>query len=134
MKFVDTPRDFSFLIVQLHRSLAKFEKKFAKRSFDGLPQLTKGIDGGTNLINDWWSRMLEGVYRISENQRRAIIRKYPNPFELMKLLLALSPGDAMFEIAHIEMECGRRVGPIFAQRLYKILTSTDGQEVIDNGS
>lgn len=39
------------------------------------------------LTNIKFVRMLEGVYRISENQRRAIIRKYPNPFELMKLLL-----------------------------------------------
>jgi hypothetical protein len=52
----------------------------------------------------------------------------------MDYLTASSPGEAMYELAQIKMETGRQIGPVFAQRIYKILTSSDGSEVIDNGN
>jgi hypothetical protein len=42
-----------------------------------------------------------------------------------------SPGDSMFRLSEIQMESGRRLGPILAQKIYMMLTSLDGEEIID---
>jgi hypothetical protein len=44
-----------------------------------------------------------------------------------------SPGNSMFILSEIQMENGRRLGPVLAQKIYKMLTSLDGTEIIDSG-
>ncbi|KAI1716660.1 Essential Meiotic Endonuclease [Ditylenchus destructor] len=121
----------SFLIVQMHRALAKMEKK-AEQDPSAVPVISteKGIREGPNLVLDWWTRMLETLHRISEEQKRALVDRYPNPFALMDSLLTMKAGDAMYELAQIETGNGRRIGPVIAQKIYHMLTSSDGTEIL----
>ena len=48
--------------------------------------------------------------------------------------LTNSPGNSMFKLSEIKGESGRRLGPVMAQRIYKILTSMEGEEIIDLGT
>jgi len=48
--------------------------------------------------------------------------------------LTNSPGNSMFRLSEIKGESGRRLGPVMAQRIYKILTSMEGEEIIDLGT
>ncbi|KAI6182483.1 hypothetical protein M3Y97_00384900 [Aphelenchoides bicaudatus] len=131
LRFCRTAEDFSFLVAQMHRALAKFEKKMETVGTQLHINAEKGIREGENLVEDWWSRMLNHVYRLPEECRRAIIGLYPNPFVLMDKLDAMNPGTAMQHLADIMCDNGRRVGPAIAQKLYFILTSEDGTEIID---
>lgn len=93
--------------------------------------MEKGIKEGPNLVLDWWTRMLEQMHRLSEDQKRALTQNYPDPFALTKFLLGFdSAGDAMFALANIEMSGGKRIGPVIAQKIYTILTSWDGSEIL----
>uniref|UniRef100_A0A914M390 ERCC4 domain-containing protein n=1 Tax=Meloidogyne incognita TaxID=6306 RepID=A0A914M390_MELIC len=143
IRMVPDVLDFSFLVVQMHRALAKAEKKSDKLAMAELVGIasnhfavSKGISEGPGMVTDWWTRMLEHVPRLSEEQRRAIIKEHPNPIKLMSNLMDLtnSPGNSMFRLSEIKGESGRRLGPVMAQRIYKILTSMEGEEIIDLGT
>ncbi|KAL7070285.1 hypothetical protein ACQ4LE_010218 [Meloidogyne hapla] len=143
IRIVPDVLDFSFLVVQMHRALAKAEKKSDKKAMAELTGIasnhfvaSKGISEGPGMVKDWWTRMLEHVPRLSEEQRRAIVKEHPNPIKLMSNLLDLtnSPGNSMFRLSEIKGESGRRLGPVMAQRIYKILTSMNGEEIIDLGT
>jgi hypothetical protein len=49
----------------------------------------------------------------------------------MDRLNNITPGDAMQHLADIECSNGRRVGPAIAQKLFTIMTSEDGTEIVD---
>jgi hypothetical protein len=123
--------EFSYLVAQIHRTLAKLEKKSEISATQMHINVEKGIREGENLVEDWWSRMLLHMYRLPEECRRAIVETFPTPFVLMDNLDQLTPGDGMQYIADIECSNGRRVGPAIAQKLYLLMTSEEGTEVID---
>lgn len=131
-RFVSTPADFSYLIAQLHRALAKVERKLLAAESTPLPIMVadKGISEGPNLVLDWWTRMLSHMFRLSEESKRAIVAVYPNPFILMEKLLGMDPGEAIGHLANIKATNGIRVGPIQAQRLYMMLTSLNGDDIL----
>lgn len=95
----------------------------------------KGISCGENLVRDWWTRMLQRMHRLSEEQKRALVEKHPCPIRLMDQLLELPAGEAMYQLAMIETEDpnGRRIGPVIAQKIYSMLTSCTGDEILHYG-
>uniref|UniRef100_A0A914HNZ3 SprT-like domain-containing protein n=1 Tax=Globodera rostochiensis TaxID=31243 RepID=A0A914HNZ3_GLORO len=137
-RFVSDAFDFSFLIAQYHRALAKMEKKAEKQILVEQSDLSngthfvaeKGIADGPSMVSDWWEKMLEHLHRMSEEQKRAIMEAHPNPYKLMEWLLEPdnTAGQAMFALSEIQMESGRRLGPVLAQKIYKMLTSRTGTE------
>lgn len=74
-RFAKNALDFSFLIAQLHRAIAKQEKKMEYNMMQ-LPiiAIEKGIREGPRLVEDWWTRMLEQMHRLSEDQKRALLQ------------------------------------------------------------
>lgn len=67
-RFMTNALNCSFLIIQMHRALAKIEKK-AEQPADvsALPPVLlteKGVRDGPNLVLDWWTRMLERMHRL----------------------------------------------------------------------
>ncbi|KAI6233022.1 hypothetical protein M3Y99_00963100 [Aphelenchoides fujianensis] len=118
LRFCRDPLDFAYLLAQIHRALAKMERKIERGCGALHVDVEKGIRSGENLVEDWWSRMLNHVYRLPEECRRAILDVYPNPFRLMERLERTTPGEAMQHLAG-------------HQKLYFLLTSEDGTEVID---
>lgn len=75
-------------------------------------------------------RKFSGISFFSEEQKRAIVQKHPNPFALMDFMLGMAPGDAMYEIAQIQTGTGKRIGPALAQKIFYLLTSLDGSEIL----
>ncbi|KAH7728504.1 Protein F56A6.4 [Aphelenchoides avenae] len=112
-RFVNDARDLSYLITQMHRALAKREKKL-ERAASSLPVINaeKGIREGPGLVRDWWTRMLSHMHRLSEEQKRALVERYPEPFLLMRRVSEMPAGEAMHELANIVAGNGRRVGPV----------------------
>lgn len=43
-------------------------------------------------------------------------------------------GDAIFALANLEVTKNKRLGPVVAQKIYTMLTSFDGKEVLFDGS
>ena len=131
LRFCREALDVCFLIAQTHRALAKMEKKL-ETGVDALHvNIEKGIREGEHLVEDWWGRMLMQLYRVPEECRRAILDRFPSPFALMRALETLSAGDAMQSLADIQCTNNRRVGPAIAQKLYLLMTSDDGSEILD---
>uniref|UniRef100_A0A1I7XZ79 Crossover junction endonuclease MUS81 n=2 Tax=Steinernema glaseri TaxID=37863 RepID=A0A1I7XZ79_9BILA len=134
-RLIESVDDFAYLIAQLHRALAKHDK-----SKDGESKAVFSAEKGMKpedasssdvFIRDWWGKMLLYMHRLSEEQRRAILRHHPNPFVLMdQLIAAPSPTAAMKGLADIVTEAGRRLGPVLAQKIYFMLTSVDGQHIL----
>ena len=141
IRFVPDALDFAFVVVQMHRALAKLEKKTEKLAETETGSgahfaIDKGISEGPGMVADWWARMLEHMHRMSEEQKRAILKAYPNPIKLMNRLLdpTNSPGSSMFLLSEIQMESGRRLGPVLAQKIFVMLTSEEGNEIISSGN
>ncbi|KAK0429434.1 hypothetical protein QR680_011379 [Steinernema hermaphroditum] len=137
-RLIDSVDDFAYLVAQLHRALAKHDK-----SKDDEPRnvfsAEKGMKpedaaGKDEFLRDWWGKMLLYMHRLSEEQRRAILKHHPNPFKLMdELVAAPTPTMAMKGLADIVTETGRRLGPVLAQKIYHMLTSEDGRQILTEG-
>lgn len=101
---------------------------------DELPivEIEKGIRDGikADLRLDWWTRMLSHVHRIGEEQKRAIVSRWPDPFILMDILVSKESNEAIKLIADVVCGNNRRVGPAIAKTIYTFLTSKDGDDVI----
>ena len=41
----------------------------------------KGIADGPGMVADWWTKMLDHMHRMSEDQKRAIVNAHPNPIK-----------------------------------------------------
>lgn len=138
-RFFQTPKDLSLFIAQTHRAIAKLEKRLeTEKNNENLPVVNsneKGISRGVNLVRDWWSRMLERIHHLREEQKRALLDRHPCPFRLMDELLEMPAGEAMYQLADIETEDlnGRRIGPVIAQKIYTMLTSRRGDEILHTG-
>lgn len=74
--------------------------------------------------------MLTHVHRLPEEQKRAIVNKWPDPFVLMDELIQMKPDDGVKMISNVMATNGRRVGPAAAKWIYTFLISKDGEDVI----
>jgi len=134
IRYCKTPQDFSFLIVQLHRAIAKSEKRLAEDN-SIVFNVEKGMKDGDieHLKVDWWTRMLTHVHRLSEEQKRVLVDRWPNPFTLMDELSSMKSNEAIKMLANVVANNNRRIGPAAAKWIYTFLTSKDGDEVIVDG-
>jgi hypothetical protein len=73
LRYCRTIEDFAYLIAQTHRTVAKLEKKLETSLTQIHLNAEKGIKDGENLVEDWWNRMLNHIYRLPEECRRAIV-------------------------------------------------------------
>ncbi|VDM53056.1 unnamed protein product [Angiostrongylus costaricensis] len=125
--YVPTAHDFALYLAQITRALAKMG-----RTHDSTGHNLQGVkDASTDvLVRDWWSKMLSVICRMQDGQRRAILSAFPNPFIASKKFIEMGYTDAVVELANIQTEDGRRLGPVIAHRLFMILTDSTGTEII----
>lgn len=131
MRYFRQPGQVSLHVAQMHRALAKLERKAADAEEAIHLDLDKGVRSGPGLRTDWWTRMLGQLFRMTEECRRALVAAHPDPLALMDRLLAQDPGEAMQALARLQTQSGRFVGPVLAQKVYLCLTSLDGKQVMD---
>uniref|UniRef100_A0A0N4ZET4 Crossover junction endonuclease MUS81 n=1 Tax=Parastrongyloides trichosuri TaxID=131310 RepID=A0A0N4ZET4_PARTI len=132
LKFIKTAEKVILTIAQHHRAIAKKPLSLQKEAETMMVYLgEKGVKEGDEIHKDWWYKMLSGIHRISEDQRRAIIDHYANPFKLIKLLREIGTLAGVKRISNIQCDNGRKIGPAFAQKLVQTLTSITGDEVIE---
>lgn len=87
---------------------------------------------------------------MQDGQRRAVLSVYPNPFRAYKrfkevqvsysyhdttvclkfLWIQIGYTRAVQELADLQAESGRRLGPAMAHRLFMILTDSTGMEIV----
>ncbi|CAI2309137.1 unnamed protein product [Caenorhabditis sp. 36 PRJEB53466] len=93
----------------------------------------KGIVLGSRaeIVSDWWSKMLATIDRLSDAQRRAILKLIPDPIVAIDKYSKIDYSTAVREIGDLVAENGRRVGPAMAHRILKMLTDETGTEVVD---
>lgn len=130
LRFVNSIYEMASFIVRMHRAIAKLENRSRCRS-DLIFQTEKGLKEGPALLTDWWSKMLKHIFRLSGEQHRAIITRFPNPFILSQKLQEMKMCSAVNFLADIRTDEGRRIGSAIARKLFFILTSIDGTEVVD---
>uniref|UniRef100_A0A8L8K2I9 Crossover junction endonuclease MUS81 n=1 Tax=Heligmosomoides polygyrus TaxID=6339 RepID=A0A8L8K2I9_HELPZ len=82
------------------------------------------------LVHDWWDKMLAAICRMQDGQRRAVLSVYPNPFRAYKRFKEIGYTRAVQELADLQAESGRRLGPAMAHRLFMILTDSTGMEIV----
>uniref|UniRef100_A0A7E4UW96 Crossover junction endonuclease MUS81 n=1 Tax=Panagrellus redivivus TaxID=6233 RepID=A0A7E4UW96_PANRE len=124
--------EFSYLVAQLHRAIAKSEKRRANEEDVPIIDTNKGIREGTQseIRLDWWTRMLSHVHRLSEESKRAIVRQWPDPIAFMDQLTEMPSDQAIKMISDLMCTNQRRIGPVAGKALYCMLTSQDGDDVI----
>ncbi|VDK44005.1 unnamed protein product [Anisakis simplex] len=116
--YVNTATDLARLIYHTHRAIARWK-----------PEGDDVYMRGDDLVTDWWSKMLMHVPRMGNEERRALVRVFPNVFDLMKQLKQ-SGEDGIKLIAEIKTDAGRRIGPVLARKVFLMLTSETGEECI----
>uniref|UniRef100_A0A0K0DCD3 Crossover junction endonuclease MUS81 n=1 Tax=Angiostrongylus cantonensis TaxID=6313 RepID=A0A0K0DCD3_ANGCA len=126
--YAPTAHDFALYLAQITRALAKMG-----RTHDSTGQSKHKaifIFLSLSVFRDWWSKMLSVICRMQDGQRRAILSAFPNPFIASQKFIEMGYTDAVRELANIETEDGRRLGPVMAHRLFMILTDSTGTEII----
>ncbi|KHJ78296.1 hypothetical protein OESDEN_22084 [Oesophagostomum dentatum] len=99
-------------------------------------RLIVGVEKGVKdaepdeLIRDWWNKMLAVINRLQDSHRRAIVAMYPDPILASRRLSEMGYKQAVKEIAEIQSDSGRRLGPVMAHRLFMMLTDVTGSEII----
>ncbi|KAL6728934.1 hypothetical protein Aduo_000036 [Ancylostoma duodenale] len=131
LSYVHTAQEFAIYLAQISRALAKMERRLVSQD-RLIVDVEKGVkDAAANdLIRDWWNKMLSVVARMHDAHRRAIVSAYPNPVYASKRFSEIGYTRAVEEIAEIQSESGRRLGPVMAHRLFMILTDTYGGEIV----
>ncbi|CEF66121.1 Hypothetical protein SRAE_2000079100 [Strongyloides ratti] len=132
LKFIKKIEKLVLTVGQHHRAIAKKPLSLEK-NVEGMMIYSgeKGVKDGPDVHKDWWYKMLSAIHRISEDQKRAILEHYPNPFDLILLLNEIGSFAGVKRISNIQCENGRKIGPIFAQKLVQTLTSITGDEIIE---
>ncbi|KAE9413338.1 hypothetical protein Angca_000135, partial [Angiostrongylus cantonensis] len=131
--YAPTAHDFALYLAQITRALAKMGRTHDSTGRNRLiVDVEKGVKDASPdaLVRDWWSKMLSVICRMQDGQRRAILSAFPNPFIASQKFIEMGYTDAVRELANIETEDGRRLGPVMAHRLFMILTDSTGTEII----
>uniref|UniRef100_A0A0K0G076 Crossover junction endonuclease MUS81 n=1 Tax=Strongyloides venezuelensis TaxID=75913 RepID=A0A0K0G076_STRVS len=132
IKFIKSIEKLILTVAQHHRAIARRPLSLEK-NVEGMMIYNgeKGVKDGPDLHKDWWYKMLSAIHRINEDQKRAVIDHYPNPFELINLLHEIGAYAVVKRISNIQCENGRKIGSIFAQKLVQTLSSVTGDEIIE---
>ncbi|VBB29673.1 unnamed protein product [Acanthocheilonema viteae] len=131
-RFIATAEDYAMFISQMHRSIARNESRLEEQILP-IVNIEKGITEGDNsaIIFDWWMKMLSQVHRMGTDAQRAIVNTFPNPHALSKLLRTIPMKEGMKLLADTKMDYGKKIGPVLARKIYLMLTSVNGSEIID---
>uniref|UniRef100_A0A1I7UJ29 Crossover junction endonuclease MUS81 n=1 Tax=Caenorhabditis tropicalis TaxID=1561998 RepID=A0A1I7UJ29_9PELO len=139
---IDTIPEMALFTAQYLRSLARREKKKRMTEDEGGDgnsgghklkyQGEKGIVIGarSEIVSDWWSKMLSTIDRISDAQRRSILGLIPDPIAAIDKYSKMDYSLALNEISELVAENGRRVGPAIAHRVLTMLTDETGNSII----
>ncbi|CAG9530904.1 unnamed protein product [Cercopithifilaria johnstoni] len=131
-RFTVTTQEYVMLIAQMHRSIARNESCLEEQTLP-IVNIEKGITEGDDsaIISDWWMKMLSQVHRMGTDAQQAIVKTFPNPHALSKLLRSMPMKEGMKLLADTKMDYGKRIGPVLARKIYLMLTSVSGAEIID---
>ncbi|WKX90353.1 hypothetical protein Q1695_009303 [Nippostrongylus brasiliensis] len=131
LHYVHNASEFAKYLAQITRALAKMERHLAHHD-----RLVVDVDKGLRdapldeLMCDWWNKMLAVVCRLQDGHRRAIVSAYPNPHIASRRFTEMGYTRAVKELAEIQSDSGRRLGPVLAHRLFMILTDSLGTEIV----
>nr|pir hypothetical protein F56A6.4 - Caenorhabditis elegans [Caenorhabditis elegans] len=89
------------------------------------------IGSRSEIVTDWWSKMLTTIDRLSDAQRRAILELIPDPIAAIDKYSKMDYSLAIQEIGELVAENGRRVGPSMAHRILTMLTDETGNSVVE---
>ncbi|VDN01731.1 unnamed protein product [Thelazia callipaeda] len=137
-RFVSNAEEYAMLVAQMHRSIARSQMHSDQqdqidRNQQNQPivDIKKGVTEGSKsfLVSDWWMKMLSQIHRMGTDAQRTIVTSYPNPHILSEMHDLFYNGIQL--IAQKEIEHGRKIGPALARKIYLMLTSTSGTEIID---
>uniref|UniRef100_A0AAF5Q3A8 ERCC4 domain-containing protein n=1 Tax=Wuchereria bancrofti TaxID=6293 RepID=A0AAF5Q3A8_WUCBA len=131
-RFVLSAQEYAVLIAQMHRSIARNASRLEEQILP-IVNIEKGITEGDDsaIISDWWMKMLSQMHRMGTNAQRTIVKTFPSPHALSKLLRTMPMKEGMKMLADTKMDYGKRIGPVLARKIYLMLTSVTGTEIID---
>ncbi|KAK6050719.1 hypothetical protein COOONC_11776 [Cooperia oncophora] len=135
LHYVHSAEEFAVYLAQISRALAKMER--CQAHHDRLVvDVEKGVKDAPpdEMVRDWWNKMLAVICRMQDGQRRALMAAYPNPFIAGRRFQEMGYTLAVRELAELQTEGGRRLGPVMAHRLFMIITDTSGMEIGDSAS
>uniref|UniRef100_A0A0K0EDZ7 Crossover junction endonuclease MUS81 n=1 Tax=Strongyloides stercoralis TaxID=6248 RepID=A0A0K0EDZ7_STRER len=132
LKFIKNIEKLVLTVGQHHRAIAK-KPLCLEKNIEGMIiyNSEKGVKDGSDIHKDWWYKMLSAIHRIGEDQKRAILKHYPNPLDLIVILREIGSFAGVKRISNIQCENGKKIGPVFAQKLVQTLTSINGDEIIE---
>uniref|UniRef100_A0A8R1DN41 ERCC4 domain-containing protein n=1 Tax=Caenorhabditis japonica TaxID=281687 RepID=A0A8R1DN41_CAEJA len=143
---LETLSELALFTAQYLRSLSRREKKrLESMNKDGSGgqsgrghhkiqyQGEKGIVIGSRseIVQDWWSKMLSTIDRLSNAQKRAILTLIPDPIVAINKYSKMDYSTAAKEIGELVAENGRRVGPAMAHKILTMLTDETGNAVVE---
>jgi hypothetical protein len=130
------------LIYTLHRAIANVGRKIKlnerMKFFLSKSRSIKGQrrSNASALIADWWPKMLLRIPRITDIEQRTIVNAHPCPFALINDYLRVNESDGRLYLADLQLiDDGsmrqRRIGPCLSTQIYHMLTSFDGNQLVN---
>ncbi|VIO95864.1 Uncharacterized protein BM_BM9321 [Brugia malayi] len=131
-RFILSAQEYAVLIAQMHRAIARNANRLEEQILP-IVNIEKGITESDDsaIISDWWMKMLSQIHRMGTDAQRTIVKAFPSPHALSKLLRTMPMKEGMKMLADTKMDYGKRIGPVLARKIYLMLTSINGTEIID---
>uniref|UniRef100_A0A915BRG3 Uncharacterized protein n=1 Tax=Parascaris univalens TaxID=6257 RepID=A0A915BRG3_PARUN len=127
IRFICSAMEMALMILRSHRSIARW-----KPDFTSIFERVRGRTEGLGLTTDWWMKMLMHVHRLGSEERRALVARFPDVFDLAKRLRELGEKEGTKLIAGTRTSTNRCIGPVISQKIFLLLTSDSGLEIVDD--
>ncbi|KAK6105790.1 hypothetical protein QQG55_21670 [Brugia pahangi] len=131
-RFILSAEEYAMLIAQMHRAIARNANRLEEQILP-IVNIEKGITESDDsaIISDWWMKMLSQIHRMGTDAQRTIVKAFPSPHALSKLLRTMPMKEGIKMLADTKMDYDKRIGPVLARKIYLMLTSVNGTEIID---
>ncbi|VDM47609.1 unnamed protein product [Toxocara canis] len=84
VRYVSSAMEMALLILHSHRSIARW-----KPNCIAIFERVLGKTQGLGLATDWWMKMLTHAHRMGDEEKRALVARFPNAFDLAKTWVVL---------------------------------------------
>ncbi|KHN70718.1 hypothetical protein Tcan_10243 [Toxocara canis] len=126
VRYVSSAMEMALLILHSHRSIARW-----KPNCIAIFERVLGKTQGLGLATDWWMKMLTHAHRMGDEEKRALVARFPNAFDLAKTLKKLGEKEGTKLIAETRTRTDGCIGPAIGRKIFLLLTSELGVELVD---
>lgn len=147
VKYAENAQDLSTLILSFTKAVTVAPEKRLKNlspfnfHVDTMKQfkaIRVDIENGNKTLENLWKQILQQFHQMGIEQAQAIVQQYGTIQSLIQAYrMCSNENDAKHLLAEIQVRRGagvltttRKIGPVMSEKIWKLFTSIDGNELL----